>query len=91
MLKINGKYSKHGKHNFGKVFQTKVAQYFTDQLKGADADFDMPLQKPMRKGRDWNRSENRTEKYSTYTRTRSTDNDPEEHQRLDNDCQKTVR
>ena len=43
MLKINGKYSKHRKHNFGTVFQTKVVQYFTDQLKRVDADFDMPL------------------------------------------------
>ena len=52
MLEINQKYSKHRAHNFGKVFQPKVVEYFTNHLKGADADFYMLLQKPVRKARD---------------------------------------
>ena len=44
VLQINREYSKHRKHNFGKVFQAKVIEYFTNHLKGADADFSMLLQ-----------------------------------------------
>jgi len=91
MLEINQKYSTHREHNFGKVFQAKVVEFFTNHFRRADADFYMLLQKPTRKGRDLKYSENGTERYPTYTRTRSADTDPEEHQRLENDYQKTVK
>ena len=51
----------------------------------------MLLQKPVHKGRDLKHSRNTTRRQSAYTRTRSTDTDTEEHQRLVNDQRKAVQ
>ena len=91
MLSINQEYGKHIKHNFGKEFQTKVTEYFTDHFKAVKADFNMPLRRSMHKGRDLKRSGDRTRSQSAFTRTSSNDTDTEQNQRLVNDKRKTVR
>ena len=91
MQPINREYNKHRKLNFDKEFQTKVTEYFTDHFKEAEVNFNMPLQRSMRKDRDSKRPGKRTRRHSAFTRTRSADPNTEQNQRLVNDKKKTLR
>ena len=84
MLHINIRYNDYRKENFDKVFQTEVMNYSTEQLGNQDANFDMPLRRSMYNDKDSKYyrerikySADRTKRNPTYTRTRTSNADPD--------------
>ena len=72
-------------------FQPNVTEYFKDHFKEAEVSFNMSLQRSKRNDKDLKRPGRRIRRQSTFSRTRSTDSNTEQNQRLVNDRKKTVR
>ena len=82
--RINRKYSKHRRIHQNDVFKEHVVQYLVEELTDMDIKFSTTLESPLAQNRP-------RRNHSSRTRTRPSDADPTDNQRLEHGRTKSVR